>query len=304
MIQDEKVEIVRAMQDYIKRNIQYQDFCLDKMYERIGYSKRHADRLFIEFLNITPIAYVRKIRLTTCSKEILDTDKRIIDIAIEAGYDSHEGFTRAFEAAFKISPKEYRKNPKAIPLFLQYPIKSYYTYLNHKERLEMNNDAILCMITPVKRKKRKLIILRSTKGHDYWSFCEEMGCDWEGMLNSIPEKIDVAAIVELPGCLYKEGTTHVAAGVEVPYEYSAEIPKGYEVVEIAEGIMMYFQTESFANEEDFGTAISSVFKAIDKYDPSKYGYQYDFDVAPKFNYGASLDMGAKMALPVKLIQEV
>jgi AraC-like DNA-binding protein len=304
MIQEEKVEIVRVMQDYIKRNIEYQDFCLDKMYERIGYSKRHADRLFIEFLNITPMAYVRKIKLTTCSKEILDTDKRIIDIAIEAGYDSHEGFTRAFETAFKISPKEYRKKPKAIPLFVQYPIKSYYAYLNNKERLEMNNEAMLCMITPVKRKKRKLIILRSTKGYNYWSFCEEMGCDWEGMLNSIPEKIDVAAIVELPRCLYKEGTTHVAAGVEVPYEYSAEIPKGYEIVEIAEGTMMYFQTESFANEEDFGVAISSVFKAIDKYDPSKYGYQYDFDVAPKFNYGASVDMGAKMALPVKMIQEV
>jgi len=298
MNQDEKVEIVQKMQDYLKSNVCKYSYNIEGLYKCIGYSKRHADRLFKELLHMTPKAYVRKIRLSDSSKKLLNTNNNIVDIALDAGFESHEGFTRAFGAAFQITPHEYRRNPRAIPLFVQYPVRSYYTYLRYKEKLNMDCGT-LCMITPVERPKRKLIILRSTNGSYYWSYCEEMGCEWEGMLNSITEKLDNAAIVELPNCLLKEGTSHVAAGVEVPYDYSSTVPDGYEVLELEAGAMLYFQTEPFQNEDDFCFAIDSVLKSIDKYDPVRYGYEYDFESAPKFNFGASTDMGAKMALPVK-----
>lgn len=124
-----------------------------------------------------------------------------------------------------------------------------------------------------------------------------------GMLNSIAEKFDNAAIIELLNCLLKEGTSPVAAGVEVPYDYSAAVPDRYEILELDAGTMMYFQSEPFQNEDDFCLAIDSIFKAIDKYNPIHYGYKYDFGSAPKFNYGASTDTGAKMALPVKRIDQ-
>lgn len=56
----------------------------------------------------------------------------------------------------------------------------------------------------------------SLKAHDYWSFCEEMGCDWEGLFNSIPEKLDLVAILELPTFLQKPDTSKIVAGVELP----------------------------------------------------------------------------------------
>ncbi|MEE1256870.1 MAG: helix-turn-helix transcriptional regulator, partial [Lachnospiraceae bacterium] len=70
------------------------------MYEHIGYSKRHADRLFSEFLHMTPREYVRKVILTDTAKELLTTDDNIIDIALNSGYETHEGFTRAFKKHF------------------------------------------------------------------------------------------------------------------------------------------------------------------------------------------------------------
>lgn len=36
------------------------------------------------------------------------------------------------------------------------------------------------------------------KAVDYWSFCEEKGCDWEGLFNSIDCKMDSVAIMKLP----------------------------------------------------------------------------------------------------------
>ena len=44
------------------------------------------------------------------------------------------------------------------------------------------------MITAKERNKRKLIYLPSKNAQDYFSYCEEVGCEWEGLLNSIPEK--------------------------------------------------------------------------------------------------------------------
>lgn len=296
MNQDEKVNIVQAMQDYIREHV---DSDLEAMYEHIGYSKRHADRLFSEFLHMTPREYVRKVILTDTAKELLTTDDNIIDIALNSGYETHEGFTRAFKKHFHTSPDEYRKCPKAIPMFTQHPVWSYYTYLNNQEKLAMDKNTMICTVMPVERPKRKLIILRSKNAHGYWEFCEEKGCEWEGILNSIPEKMDFAAILELPAVLVKEGTSKTAAGIEVPMEYDKELPEGYEIVELEAGTMLYFKSEQFGDEKDFGSAIECVMKSHERYNPKEFGYEYDCENAPVFNFGASLEMGAKIAFPVK-----
>ncbi len=304
MNQDQKVEIVQLMQDYIKKNLEEEDFHFDSMYETIGYSKRHADRLFAELLHMTPKEYVRKMLLTSATQKLLKSEMNIIDVALEASYETHEGFTRAFQKNFGIGPNDYRKAPKAIPLFSCAPVWAYHNYLNHKEKLEMDKKAMICTVMPVEKPKRKLIILRCEKAHDYWEFCEEKNCDWEGILNSIPEKLEVAAILELPQALVKEGTSQTAAGVEVPADYNAELPEGYEMIEIEAGTMLYFISESFEDEKDFGAAIDCVVKAQERYNPEEYGYTYDASAVPSFNYGASPEMGAKLAFPVKRISDV
>lgn len=301
MNQDEKVDIVQAMQDYLK---EHTDSDLKTMYEHIGYSKRHADRLFSELLHMTPREYVRKVILTDTVKELLETDDNILDIALNSGYETHEGFTRAFRRQFHISPDEYRKCPKAIPMFTQYPVWSYYTYLNNQERLMMDKNTMICTVMPVERPKRKLIMLRSQNAHGYWEFCEEKGCEWEGVLNSIPEKLDFAAIIELSDSLMKEGSSKTVAGIEVPIDYVKVLPEGYEMIELEAGTLLYFVSEPFEDEKEFGSAIGCVIKAHERYNPKTYGYEFDYENAPVFNFGASPEMGAKFAFPVKKLKAV
>lgn len=104
MNQDDKVEIVQAMQDYIKKNITETNFSLEAMYEHIGYSQRHANRLFCELLHMTPNEYVRRTMLTSSTKKLLKTEKNIIDVALDSNYETHEGYTRAFKKAFRSVP--------------------------------------------------------------------------------------------------------------------------------------------------------------------------------------------------------
>lgn len=160
----------------------------------------------------------------------------------------------------------------------------------------------LCMITAQEREKRKLIYLPSRKAKDYLSYCEEMGCEWEGLLNSIPEKMDTAALLELPDFMVEEGFSKVAAGIEVPADYDKELPKQYRVAELPECTMLYFQSEPYEKPEDFGKAIESVYAASGKYEPAVYGYQFAYEKAPAFNFGADSSIGARIAIPALRIK--
>jgi AraC-type DNA-binding domain-containing proteins len=300
MEQSEIIEIVQKMQDYIKENVEQENFNLDRLFEISGFSKRHSIRIFKKLTGMTPENYVRAIRLSESAKRLLNTKESVLDIALDFNYESNEGYTRAFSSAFSISPNQYRKNPVAIPLFTQYPVRAYFNFLRGGIN-KMSDETFLCTITIIERPKRKIILLQSSEGRDYWSFCDEMGCAWEGLLNSIPEKYDTAAILELPEHFVKKGKSRIAAGVEVPYDYSAKIPDGYDTIELDPVSMLYFQSEPLKKDNDFGMAIDSVMRSINKYDVNKYGFEYDFNSAPKFNFGASTEMGAKMALPVRKI---
>jgi len=155
------------------------------------------------------------------------------------------------------------------------------------------------MITPVQKAKSRLILMRSKKAHDYWSFCEEMGCEWEGLFNSIPSKLETAALLTLPPSLMKPGYGNIASGIDVPCEYDGAIPANCEIIELAPCEMLYFQSQPFTSDNEFFALIGEVFKAIDTFDAAAYGYEYAETLTPRYNYGGLGGKGAKVGIPVK-----
>ncbi len=108
MNERDKVNLVQKMQNYIKEQ---SDGCtLEGLYSYVGYSKRHADRMFREVLGQTPLEYLKKIRLTDSVTKLREQEASILEGALESGFDSHEGYTRAFARSFDITPSDYRKN--------------------------------------------------------------------------------------------------------------------------------------------------------------------------------------------------
>ena len=298
----DKIYAVQRMQNYIKAHVN-EFIQLEDIVKGSGYSKRHAMRIFRELLGKTPLEYVRAIRLTESAKVLLKKSENVLDTALDFGYDTHEGFTRAFSNEFGLTPKKYQQEKPPIKYFIQYPVSHYYSYLNNKENdnMKQEKETKICTVTIIKRPKRKLMLMRAKKAVDYWSFCEEKGCDWEGLFNSIDCKMDNAAIMKLPENLIVAGTTYCVAGIEIPHDYSGKVIDDCEIIDLEECDMMFFQSETFENDSDFGTAIDEVNKAIRTYNPKQYGYRFALDLAPRFNYGASKEIGAKQAIPVQKI---
>lgn len=295
---EERWEAVQRMQDFVSRHAGDAPFDWKGFYAAACYSRRHADRIFQELTGETPRSYVKKVALTKSAQELAGHSTSVLEAALSSGYDTHEGYTRAFSRFFGVVPSEYRRENTPIPLFIQYPVRERYFHDLAKEEKGMN-DAWLCTVTPVERPARKLVFLRSRNAEDYWTYCEEMGCGWEGLFNSIPQKLDTAAIMELPEFLWKEGFSKVAAGGEVPADYSARLPEGWEEAELSPCTLLYFQSEPYETEEKFGQAIESVFRAVEKYDPTRFGYQWAPEAGPSFNFGTEASIGARQAYPVK-----
>lgn len=86
------------------------DVGVEDVARHAGYSYYHLTRLFSAVIGESIGSYIKKRRLAESAQKLLYTDMRIIDIAMQYGFESSEAFSRAFRAAYKTSPIMYRRN--------------------------------------------------------------------------------------------------------------------------------------------------------------------------------------------------
>ena len=88
-----------------------------------GVSRFHMTRAFSAATGHSIMRYVRARRLTEAARALSDGAPDILALAIEAGYGSHEAFTRAFRDQFGTTPEEVRAQRRLDNLNLVEPIK-------------------------------------------------------------------------------------------------------------------------------------------------------------------------------------
>lgn len=99
------------------------DLSLDAIAEASGVSRFHLARVFEARVGRTVMAYVRGRRLAVAAQRLADGAPDILSVALEAGYGSHEAFTRAFAAAFGMTPEQVRQRKSVSGLELQEAIR-------------------------------------------------------------------------------------------------------------------------------------------------------------------------------------
>ena len=281
MNQVETVMAVQKMQEYIDENI-YKTITLKQLSNAVGYSPWHASRIFKDITGRTPFEYIRALRLTQAALVLRDEQCKVIDIALDFVFDSHEGFTRAFSKEFGLSPKAYSQKTPPIQLFM--PARVFDTYRAfHKGEINMSEKKATktVFVQIIERPQRKVLLKRGIKAADYFAYCEEVGCDVWSMLSSVKEAMYEPVGMWLPKHLIKNGTSEYVQGVELPLDYNNAIPEGYELIELPPCKMMVFQGEPY-NDDDFMEAIVEVWNHIEKFNPNIYGYDWSPETAPRF----------------------
>jgi AraC-like DNA-binding protein len=88
----------------------------DELAARLRLSRSHLDRMVAAAAGERPGAFRRRILLERSAYRLLTAPGHILDVAVEAGYGSHEAFTRAFSRAYGVSPAAWRERPDRIRL--------------------------------------------------------------------------------------------------------------------------------------------------------------------------------------------
>lgn len=104
----ENLELIARALEYARGNYADEDLSVQSVAEHAGFSIDYFNRMFLAHTGFTVMAYINYLRLKKAVELLRCSDKTVLEIALEVGYDSHEGFLKAFKKAYGIPPSRYR----------------------------------------------------------------------------------------------------------------------------------------------------------------------------------------------------
>ena len=99
---------IEAVKRYIQRHITEP---LDRaaLAALAGFSVPHFHRVFLAQVGESPTAYLRRLRLERAGRKLRMGASDIGEVALAAGYGSHNAFSKAFKQHFGLSPQAFRE---------------------------------------------------------------------------------------------------------------------------------------------------------------------------------------------------
>lgn len=122
------LEQVQRGIDYIEAHLEH-DVQTADVARHAGISHWHYQKIFKALTNETLKAYIRSRRFSQSLRKLADTQERVLDIALAAGFESQESFTRAFKKAFSVTPAHYRRHASSLALLRK--VRFDEDYLRH-----------------------------------------------------------------------------------------------------------------------------------------------------------------------------
>lgn len=108
--------------DHIHRHL-HEPISVEALSLVANFSKFHFHRQFSQYVGISVSRYVQLARLKRASyRLVFESQTKIIDIALEAGFENPESFSRAFKTTFGQTPSQFRKHPAWQPWAQRFPI--------------------------------------------------------------------------------------------------------------------------------------------------------------------------------------
>ena len=299
-----------------------EEITLKRISDSLGYSEFYVSRRFKEISGMQFRDYLRYRRLAFALKDVRDTDKSLLDIALDYGFSSHEAFTRAFKEAYGITPSEYRQKP--VPVVMRTIIKPFDCYLLGIGGTGMAKSTDDVKIYFVTIPAHKFLHIRNYESIGYWDFWQKQSlipgqdCDTIcGLLDSIKGKLD-----DLGGDEHDSGSGQIMAfvneptgricswgiplaecyGVRLPMDYDGEVPSQMQLMDVPEDEYIVFEHGPFDFETENSTVEAEIEKAMKEFDYASSGYCLDTTPGRIFYFYHDCKRFWKYIRPVKKIK--
>lgn len=104
----ENKNLINKAIKFIQKNPR-ENLSLQSIAENAGFSLNYFDSVFKKHTGYSPVEYARVYKLTRSALELRRTERTVLDIALDFGYQSPESFSRAFKNFYSMTPAEYRE---------------------------------------------------------------------------------------------------------------------------------------------------------------------------------------------------
>lgn len=244
--------------EQIQETIQFIEEHLDEKIDIASLAKMaslspfYYQRLFSRLVKKPVAEYIKLRRMAKATEDLLQKDKRILDIALDLGLSSHEHFSRTFKDTFNLTPDEYRKSPQTLNRMTKPELLLHYTLID--EGVPLITDGI---VLEVNRKKitepvyfvgvKKDLPVQFIDGLGTESGIDPLDTLWRHFHEQKQTALDLPEDTEEIGVTYpclEEGYFSYFAGAkfiheEAPYNFMTwELPLG-------EYIVCSFEAENF-----------------------------------------------------------
>jgi AraC family transcriptional regulator len=127
------------------------EITLDEVANIAGVSRYHMTRAFADVTGHSLIRYVRGRRLTEAARALAGGATNILSVALDAGYGSHEAFTRAFREQFGLTPEAVREEGDLHSIKPLEPMKMEETVRTSAPPVRFENGKVLLLAGIVQR---------------------------------------------------------------------------------------------------------------------------------------------------------
>ena len=101
-------ENIAVIIEYVEKN-HTKDIKLSDIGKLLGYDYHYVSRYFHTIFKMSFSEFLTLYRLETAAELMEQSDKKLVDIAMESGFQSVRSFNDCFKTHFKITPSEYKK---------------------------------------------------------------------------------------------------------------------------------------------------------------------------------------------------
>lgn len=138
---------------------------LDDIADVAGQSRFSLSRLFGTATDRSVMRYVRGRRLTEAAKSLANGAADILSVALEAGYGSHEAFSRAFRDQFGLTPEALRAQRSLDNIPIVEPIKM--------------DQSLIVKLEPPRFEKGKLLLVAGLAERYSYETCASIPSQWQ-----------------------------------------------------------------------------------------------------------------------------
>lgn len=109
-------EAIQKALDHIEGNL-CEELVTEELAEAAALSPFYFQRLFTRLVRKPVQEYIKLRRLARASEELKSREARIVDVAMDCGFGSHQTFTKSFKEAYGLTPEQYRSDPVVLVQF-------------------------------------------------------------------------------------------------------------------------------------------------------------------------------------------